>query len=339
MTDAVLKMNAFVRVAEGMRVYYDCPMCSEDFQSARFFEQYRGKTGLVKGFPEKFIGPLDSHGRMPGVYIKPGYIHVQFEGEEKIHYSLNLNHFVLLDAGQTVVPAVALEHQKVRELPEPIEFWPGDSVREADDLLQGVRAVEDVRIEDDGAVVYVLAETAEARQQRADEVSRLREEAKKNTNPTAELWFGLDLMADVPHNKNCTAGDLALVARGNVHHLYRDPSRLAFASPEKEITFWGKDGVSRVIYVDSNGMPRHEWPLDDARRLVENGEGDLVIASKQYKHVAIVGRDGGFRVRKLHACFAEHRERVRTLSLSLAEPPVEEKVPFGKSAMTLLDYD
>lgn len=325
MTSALLKMNAFVQVAEGMNVYYDGPMMSgEDYRSDAFFKKYRGMTGRVKGFPEKFVGPLDSKGCWPGVYIKPGYIHVKFEGEEKVHQGLNLHHFILLDVGQTVVPTASLEHQKVRDLPEPIEFWPGDQVHKANDLLHGTRFVEDVRIGDDGVVTYVLSEITEAQQQRQSEkeaeITKHHENTKKSDDPMAGFRLGVAFM-DHPRTENCKASDLSFVARGNVYHLYHDPSQLAFTSPQEEVTFWGKDGVSRTVY--SIYMQRYEWPLDDAKKLVEKGEGDLVIASKQYENVIVTGRGGDFKVRKLHPCFAQHSERVRMLSLSLAKPPVE----------------
>lgn len=343
MISALLKMNAFVQVAEGMRVYYDCPtMSGEDFRSDQFFRENKGKTGLVKGFPEKFVGPLDSKGRLPGVYIKPGYIHVQFEGEEKVHQGLNLHHFILLDVGQTVVPKASLEHQKVRDLPEAIEFWPGDQVCKANDLLRTVRFVEDVRIGDDGALIYVLAETAEAKQQRQDEkeaeIARRREEARKSDDPLAGFPLGLGLM-DHPRTEHCKVNDLTLVMRGNIYHLYHDPAQLAFSSPEDEVGFWAKGGISTTVYGGGNHMPRWEWPLDKAKEMVENGEGDLVIASKQYKNVIVTGRGGDFKVLKLHSCFAQHRERVRALSLSLANPPVEEDISFGKGVMALLGDD
>lgn len=294
MSGALLKINAFVQVTEGMCVYYDCPeMGGESYQGDEFFKKNRGKTGRVKGFSEEFVGPLDFKGRLPGVYIKPGYIHVQFDGEEEVHQSLNLQHFILLDAGQTVVPVtVDLEHQKVRDLPDPIEFWPGDQVRKTDDLLYTVRFIERVYVKGDGTVSYVLAKIAEEVQQWQDETV-----------------------------------DLTLVARGNVYHLYHDPAQLTFTSPKDEVSFWAREGVSTTVYGSNSNHHRHtsrwEWSLEEARKMVENGAGDLVIASKQYEHVIIIDRDGDFEVRKLHSCFAHHRERVRALSLGLAEPPVE----------------
>lgn len=288
---ALLKIRALVEVKEGMRVYYDCPtMSQESFEANKFFGENRGKTGFVKGFSEEFVGPLDSKGRLPGVYINPGCIHVQFEGEETVHRNLNLNHFILLAVGQTVGSEALPEYQKVRDLPEIIEFWPGDKVFRSDDLLQTTHLVKKVLIGDAGEPSYCLDEYYKA-------------------------------------------SGLTLLSRGNVYHLYNDPTKLSFTSSEDELNFWAGDGISRQVY--SNRLPYFEWSLETAKEMVEKGGGDLVIASKS----VVSGRDVAFKVLKLCPPFAQHRDRVRELSLGLITSNVEKDVSSDVCDSSLVGDD
>jgi hypothetical protein len=333
-------MNALVGVGVGARVYYDCPhMSGEDYRSDEFFRKNRGKTGVLKNFCERIVGVLDSRGRLPGVYVDPKCINVQFDGEEKVHTGLNIAHFVLIGGGETVGPDTDLNDQKIRDLPHPLMFWPGDLVRKTNDLLHTVRAVEEVLIED--PVRYALAETVEERKKRESDleadVAQRQEAAGKSGDPMAFFGIGLARMTDFPRIERCAGEELALLERGNVHHLYNDPERLAFASPADELLFWAQDGVSHTVYDEREALPRYEWSLNEAKQLVQDGAGDLVIASKEFKNVIITGRRGEFKVRKLHRCFSQHRERVRMLSLSLTEPPTEADIPFAKMAQSLLE--
>ena len=332
MTGTVLLMHAYVAVTEGARVRYDCPMRGEDFKSTQFFDEHRGKVASVVGFSKEYVGPLDQRGRVPGVYVKPNFIDVQFDGEACVHKGLNIHHFVLLDVAQTVIPQVDLDHQKVGDLPEAIQFWPGDQVYKQGEQPPVARFVQSVRIGEGGIPVYALAETVEERQRREEErsaqIRHRREEAGKRGDATGLFFVGLGSSKLVPtdfHN----ASDLELVLRGNVYHLYNNPKDLSFPSLQYELAFWAREGISTIVYGSLDSLPRSEWSLGEAKRMVQDGLGDLVVLKFKSRKSVIVDPVGDYKVRMLHPCFASHRDWVRKLSLDRPYPPMEEDPSFG----------
>jgi hypothetical protein len=286
MVEAVYRIQTLVVLKEGMRLFYDCPSISgESFEADNFFRKYQGKTGVIAGFPTTLVGPFDEEGRLPGTYLTPYGIHVRFDGEEKVNQDLNLDFFVLLDPTITVTNEEFERAQRSGDLPNPILFYPGDKVREQDDLLQVPRVVQEVGFDEDGEVLYVLAKTSEA-----------------HCLPKTET----------------TAINLVLIERGQAYDLYNDPSKLSFGSAEEELRFWSQDGLSVTFYGSEDDVPEYERSLAEVRKCVEQGEGDLILASERIS----IGERQVYTVRILHGAFAEHRERVRKLALE-TEPPAE----------------
>lgn len=268
-------------------------------------------TCIVKGFAEHYVGPLDHEGCLPGVYYATSVINVQFEGEDTVQENLNLGHFIVLDATDTVTSHASLDQQLVRELPNAIEFWPGDTVRKIDDLFGTPRTIEHVQIDDNGEVIYVLTESKEQQRQRSADREWQRVETSRHGILASTF--------DHPRSEVCQAAMLILVKRGNVYHLYCEPEQLSFASPTDEIQFWTNDGLSRIIYDDDFSLIGNYYRLDIARMMLENREGDLMVSARTKTY----GGEPIYQVRRLHDIFGTYRERVRALSLSLFEQPTE----------------
>ncbi|MDQ1300029.1 MAG: hypothetical protein QG636_697 [Patescibacteria group bacterium] len=338
MAEATYRMQALVVLREGMRLFYDCPsMSGESFESDNFFRKYKGKTGIIAGFPITLVGPFDSKGRLPGSYLTPGYMHVRFEGEEEFHQSLNLHHFVLLDPTTTVTDEEFDEAQRSGDLPHPILFYPGDTVYKQDDLLQVRRVVQEVKFGTAGIPLYVLSETSEATERRmadkaADHAER---EARREASPDNLPLLSGFCSHDRPETETCEGTNLVLLERGHSYYLYHDPSKLSFASAEEELDFWSQDGLSKTFYGPRRLFRTWEWSLAQARALLEEGKGDLIVTSRMPR-----GRrddsEQKYTVRILHAGFAEYRDRVRQLALSIA-PPLEKEKTFAELGRGLLD--
>ncbi|MEK7510932.1 MAG: hypothetical protein AAB582_01710 [Patescibacteria group bacterium] len=337
MTDAAYRLQALVLLREGMRLFYDCPLKGDSFEADNFFGKYKGKTAIIASFPMVFVGPLDSKGRLPGMYLKSKSINVQFEGEEQVHYGLNLHHFVLLDPTTTVTDAEYEAAQRAGDLPRPVEFYPSDTVRKGDDLLQVPRVVQEVQFNDKGGLLYVLAETQEAKDQRkAEKDARLAEEWEKLKANPDRLPRMLFSGHDFPQTETCKGSNLVLIERGPVYFLYNEPEKLSFASPEEELNFWAHDGLSRTFYDSRHGVPHWEWSLEMAREILGRGEGDLILSSRPSR-----SRSGEmtprYTVRKLHPCFDQYRGRVREIALSVTEPPLEQERSMQELSRGLLE--
>ena len=331
-------MQAFVHLREGMRLFYDCPsMSGESFEADNFFKKYQGKTAVIASFPTAPVGPLDRRGRVPGVYLKSKSVNVQFEGEDQIHYGLSLHHFVLLDTTTTVSDAEYSALQRVGDLPHPVLFYPGDTVRKSNDLLQVPRKVQEVKFNDAGIPLYVLAETAESiEKRRADKAAEAIRRREEGTSDPARLLTMLVSSYDFPRTEICEETNLVLLERGAVYALYNESERPSFDSTGEELAFWAQDGISNTYYGSRHGRPYWEWPLETARTLVKEGKGDLILGSR-----ASFLRDEGLAlqctVRVLHPCFSQHRDWVRELTLSTTLPPLEQEKSIAELGRGLLE--
>ena len=327
MTDAAYRLQALVLLREGMRLFYDCPaMSGESFEADDFFRKYQGKTAIIASFPTTLVGPLDRKGRVPGLYLKNKSINVQFEGEEEVHYGLNLHHFVLLDPTTTVTDEEYDAAQRVGDLPRSVEFYPGDRVRKSDDLLQTRRIVQEVKFNDKGELLYVLAETQEDTEQRSagKAAERAAEREKNDADPHRfPMMVGFSLH-DFKRTEICTGSNLILLERGPIYFLYNEPEKLSFTSAEEELSFWAHDGLSKTFYGPRRAIPKWEWSLETAREYVTQGMGELILVSRMS---ALRGNDSKpwYTVRRLHACFHQYRERVRKLALAVMTPSEQEK--------------
>lgn len=291
MPQVVVFMSAHVRVEVGMRVL------SKDDE----------KPGTIKGFGVEYARPLDSKGRLPGTYVDPKYIDVLFEGETEVHSHLELSQFTLAQTS-TTSPPTTTEAERIGDLPQPIAFWPGDTVRKADDVLQTPRLIDEVFIDKHGAVYYDLMEIEEEKEARLAEA-----------NARSATW-------SQPPDERYAADQLILVTRGNIYKLYHAPETLSFASPEDELVFWGTDGICENVRQES----RSAWTLEEARSIVEAGNGDMVLGVS-YQDGARMIHHREFVVLRLHDCFDQHRERVRMLSKAIEHPPAQK--PPGDRAI------
>ncbi len=102
---------------------------------------------------------------------------------------------------------------------------------------------------------------------------------------------------------------LQFVHGGNVRWLYTDPSKMSFDSPEEQIRFWSHGGISKHVYSGGTALGSIQaHTKEDALKLAPRLKGDIVAESPHFA--------GKYIVRQLHSCFAEHRRRVRKLTLA-----------------------
>jgi hypothetical protein len=298
-----------VKLEKGMKVFYDCPSMGDDAESDSFFRKYRHKTATIVGFGEYYVGLLDKAGRSPGVYVKPNSVHVRFSGERHVHHNLNLKFFVLVDPVVTVKATPEPLNGKVRDLPYPILFYPGDVVKKNDNPEP--RIIESVDVDDTGKVFYFLAERKEDKEKREEENARLRDEHKKKTTNFLERLFPPS--RDYQEEKYL-GKQLKLIKRGNVYHLYSGTGRLAFDSHDEELTFWSQDGISETVFGSNGIFVIFEWSFDGAFKKFEKREGDIIVMSGEpYKDVRGITRER-FTLRKLLPPFKRYRRRVRALT-------------------------
>lgn len=338
MTVASYRIQAFVKLSVGMKMLFDCPAISmESFEADDFFRKYRGKIATITGFPNKPVGILDKKGRLPGLYLSDKGINVRFEDEEQEYKGLNLQLFVLFDQTTTMTAEEYELTQRVGDLPVPLQFYTGDTVYKSGDLLQEPRMVSDVRFSGNGSAIYVLAETIDSRERRKAERTARIERKKTEAGDDMRRMGALSLavMPDFRADEPCSGEDLTLISRGNVFSLYNSPEELAFDSPEDELRFWGMDGISQVVY-GSGYVPTWEYPLPRARTMLEEGSIDLLLKVSRTKSRVLGRNEQLYEVRRLHDCFAQHREHVRELSRRI-EPPEEEEKTADELAASILE--
>lgn len=162
MTGTILQIQTFAVVREGMRVNFASPRLSTDDHDADvFFRRYHDQDATIVGFPTEAVGILDNNGRLPGMYLTGG-INIRFDGEETVHTNLNIRFFILLESTETTTTENFNTTRRVCDLPNPILFYPGDTVCKKEDLLREHHLVQRVYINGDNEVGYQL-QNAEAR--------------------------------------------------------------------------------------------------------------------------------------------------------------------------------
>lgn len=314
--EVTMKITVIIRtivdIEVGMKVRYDCPSgSSEDVHSDRFFKKWRGHLGTIVGFFPEYIEPLHYTGRLPGVYNRNDCVRVQFDECDEAHV-LKLIHCTLLSS----VPTTGT--QQVQPLPQPLLFYPEDIVVLFDDLLRSLRLVERVIISDDGVPTYVLAESEDDYSARKLKEAQKKEEGR--VFPSGMMSF--------PRTESCFAEQLELVEKGNVHMLYEGSvSEMHFDSIENEVLFWARDGLS--VHVADTGYPG--CSLKAARELLKKEVGDIIVEVEYTSN----DEPGFYHVRKLVPAFASHRDRVRSLAMSLKKPPQKPKLEPSEVFRTL----
>jgi len=308
-------MQALVELRPGCKLYYACPLGPTDnFNTTAFFNKYHGKTATFVAPTQKLHGPLNREGKKPGRYANPSYINVKFEGEEKVHTGLNLVHFVVIDIDRTHVWLTeSTADQRLGDLPYPILFYPGDSVR-LKELPEGradvPRLVSSIWLEDShmhgGLPGYQVHEND-------DEFAARKKERE----------FPVDIM----HKSwNMPADKLELVAHGNVWALYNKPGMMSFASDEQESAFWAQSGISTMTSaLDPAGADTDQRIMSSAfgQTLEQAWQGFL---AERVDVINLRERAGGradetprYMSHKLQPCFRDHRVRVRDLTKRLWE--------------------
>ncbi len=318
MVEAAYRMQAYIQLKVGMRLFYDCPsMSMEDFESDRFFRKYHGRIATIVSFPSVLFGPLNNDGRLPGLYLEPESVNVQFDGEEIVHNHKYLHHFVLFDTASTMTWDEYAASQRAGDLPHPVLFYQGDKVHKKSDLLQETRLVSDVKFSDDGEILYILAETPEAKAiRKAERAARIEEERAQDAKDPDPLHIPMAaLMPSFPYTETCRGEDLCLVTRGNVYYLYNEPENLSFSSNDDEMAFWSQDGISKTVYGKESWRGIWAWPLNEAQDMLRRGDGDLMVMVDRKKSRVFDESGQRFTVRRLHDCFAYHRDRIRQRKL------------------------
>lgn len=318
-------VRAVLALQPGCRLLYDCPSMGDDWEATKFFDTYRGKYATFVGYDEGLVGPLDYLGRKPGRYINPKGIHVIFDGEERVHKGVNTSHFVVIETNSTHVQVVepAKEPHYVGELLHPVLFYPDDIVRflkkPLDSISDDPREVRNVFlekpfVEDDDVPRYEVMEThseAAERSRKFDEENEARPEGHR---------FLMNMARGIPSGWNVSATELVLVTRGNVWALYNDPAQVSFDSVETELAFWARGGVSH--HVSLSDTERQQMTiadafghsLEEAWNFFTSEKADIIgvceISAKPKSPPS-------YTVSKLHKCWAQHRERVRALTMTV----------------------
>ena len=284
-------IRATVVLEPSCTLYYNCPILGDSFASNRFFSKYRGKYANFLEYCKQPVGVLDRKGRLPGIYVNAENILVEFEDGEK--HALNTEHFIVVDVSNARLVDASDLDQKVSDLLGPILFCPGDQVRFLTNDSEEIFEIDSVLF-DDGLTTFGIP---------CYEMSKT--EANPRGNP-------LVISARV------RGEDIAVVTRGNVWALYNDPSKLSFESDEEELVFWSHDGISQMIPdVHADRLKREGRmsyflgdPLEDSWKQFTSGEADIIVEALQ------INTDDPvlYNARRLHDCFAQHRERVRSVT-------------------------
>lgn len=281
---------------------------TENHHAKEFKEQFNGQVAKVVDFEPVYVGPLDSRGRLPGVYpgeqicIKLGNGRTQWVRPNM----LILNEMVTTRARSRLPVAVW------KPLPHAIRYYPGDIVRRQSDPQKERRTITHLDIRQaNGKVVYYLSESTDGKARReASRASAMEEEAKASFMPLLNL----------PQSEPCDGAGLRLVSRGNVYRLYNSPEKLRFNSDHEELVFWAQSGVSGLVcYGGLLSKDRSDWTLEDAQAALGRGEGDLITKPQQLQ--CLIDRNGDYHVHLLHARFVVHRKRVQSLMARLKEVP------------------
>lgn len=323
-------MSVIIRTAMKLepscRLYYDCPLKGDDWRANEFFDKYRGRHATFIGYHEHLVGPLDYRGREPGRYINTEFINVRFDGEDCAH-RLDVQHFVVDDTNPDHVQLAeaATDDQRLGDLPHPILFYPGDTVRfvnkPEDCLSNNLRIVRGVFLSspfaNDGVPRYGVGETSEEISERKG--ARLREANVGRLSNKTHFHS-----VHVPLCWNVTGTNLTLIERGNVWALYHNPDLLSFISDEGELEFWGQDGICRYVtgeikkstlgvtqgWLDSSSG----LTLNDALRIFDARHADIISPTHSNP-----GEPLQYSVKVLHDRWVEHRERVRALTQRLIQ--------------------
>jgi hypothetical protein len=240
-------------------------------------EKYRGQDAMFEDYLARPVGPLNKEGRLPGRYADPKAAWVIFD--DKARHCLYLKDFIVL-------PGLFVRHEhplrggqedrRVGDLKHPIEFWPGDKV-----CLPHKKEIEfDNRLERPVRGVFF------------------------NKDDTLR-YFVLGVGEECWKIWEASVEEIELVSRGNVWALYNAPEKLSFKSDKEEMEFWRQDEIlqrtpsSRRVLMPS--YPSVNEALDAGWDMVD-------CYYKTFDHEAF------FSGRRLHDCFAQHRDRVRALT-------------------------
>ncbi len=315
-------IRAVVSLEPGCKLYYDCPLRSDSYSSQNFFDTHRGKYATFKEYSEKLIDVLDLHGRIPGRYVDPKGVVVEFDGEDA--KSLNILHFVVADASKSKLVDASQKDQRLGDLPHPLLFYPGDTVRfkkkpDGAGVTDDPRKMQQIFLgkpfTNDSFPRYEVMETE------SETAERIRKFDEENAERKEEhrLWSSPIRGA---RGWNTAGDDIELVARGNVWALYNDPTKLAFESDDAEAAFWAQDGICRYVQdeVKQGVLGIHKralnstfgLSLEDAHRLYAGGHADVIAST-----FSNPGDGPRYEAKRMHDCFAQHRARIRALTYKL----------------------
>ncbi len=317
----VLVVGAQLRLRPGSKMLFQPPETVYDgFFGTRdrvpLFDKYRGQICEYVGPKLEYVGLDDPRDREPGGYCVPDDVVVKFSDGSQ--HTLDIRTLLALE-GDIIVEDVSfrapLSSQYVRELPEPIIFYPGDVVAHTSDLLKTERVISECRVnKDTGNIHYVVLETS-------DEQKARRTELQKHTASLdpANAHIQEELSEAYLSNELSQAQDLELVKRGNSYYLYNDPSKLSFETEDEELEFW-----VRRSHAVLNDFKDHRdyvagflpWTLERALEQVSQGHADLFVpAHKSMRPFQ------GYRFSKLNLRFSYARDRVHSFTLAYWSNP------------------
>lgn len=316
----LMQINSTVELAVGMRIRFDGPMISSECPVDNFlFRTYRGRLATIVGFYTQRVGILDTSGRLPGLYYNPHDIQVTFDDDDNEVQCISLSDCTLVSETSTCSRNERLSHQRSGDLEHAYAFYPNDVVQLKDDISGENRIVREALLDNAGVPYYLISETAQAREERLAKDEREREERlaknkQEKGRPTAHWNFILHRPSH-EQREHCKADELALVAPGNTRWLYTDPDKMRFKSGRDEVTFWTHPGLSRSVST-------RQFSFLEGKQLLKDGACDILVM--EGRNLFFAEHSG----RKIHECYAPHRDRVRSLM---------RKLTYGVSEILTLD--
>jgi hypothetical protein len=308
------RLQVAVQINEGTRVRFTHePSTTMRLDDQRLCSKYLGREGVVAGFAEKFVGPLDSGGLLPGVYLSEAFLRVDFGANDVQQFAPAC--FNVVEGGVIVEPPGqpniidGSTSQRLRDLPHPIKYYQGDTVRYGCDAQGITRTVKEVVISDNGEPVYHLAPTSKEVEER-----RIAAQDRRQANPGL-MFLGGDSVY-IPEIRT-TDATLTLVKGGNVRAVYTG-GKPTFDASREALLFWSNSAFSTTL----GGAQAHiGWTIPQ----IANGEFDFVIC--QARDGTLPPKGGLFDHQGRKCCctpyrlrghFETFRAEVRNSGLALA---------------------
>jgi len=295
----VLDLNSRVVIKPGDKLLFRPTPHKRSAEQKKFLEEPAHKPGIpleFVGFVEEWALPLDSAGRVPGVYAVQNTLRVR-TSSRVWEISQRDVQAVHTPRGSELAWAETHGPIRLRDLPRSIRYYPDDvvQVHGVSGLLPEAarRVLAVVREPGTELLKYRVEETNVELQHRFK--TELAAAVEKRTLPSREVMT----------KQRWDLGEEAIVlsSQGPIGFLYADKAnKFSHFDPAVEIErVWRREGVSHMV---KGWLTR-----DEAQTLFNSGAVDVVAPSRLNST-----DDERYSAYVLHDQFRKHRERVRNLT-------------------------